>query len=58
MKGMNGMKNIVQKIRKAVIPAAAPVQRFLAREGYDLASQGRVYGTRRGIVELEAYEII
>jgi len=44
------MKNS-QKIRKAVIPAAAPVQRLLAREGYDLASQGRVYGARRGIEE-------
>ena len=40
-----------QKIRKAVIPAAAPVQRLLAREGYDIASQGRVYGALRGIEE-------
>ena len=40
-----------QKIRKAVIPAAVPVQRLLAREGYDLASQERVYGAGRGIEE-------
>jgi hypothetical protein len=43
-----------QKIRKAVIPAAAPAQRFLAREGYDFASQERVCGTRRVQCILEA----
>jgi hypothetical protein len=42
-----------QKIRKAVIPAAAPELRFLAREDCDLSSQGREYGTRRGLSEKE-----
>jgi len=38
-----------QKIRKAVIPAAAPVQRLLRRN-----VGGRVYGTRRVFSEMEA----
>jgi len=49
------MEKRVQKIRKAVIPAAAPVQRLFSRESasWRIASQGRVYGTRRVASELE-----